>query len=106
MTDLSKLIQFYENPVETAIYYHGDIINDTLDALRDLSARCDEGCNEEAMSQLPEEDELCEIIDTLTDALEMNKSDMTSQIRRVLVMLEDKQSELSGRADYARELLS
>lgn len=107
MSTLSNLIRFYENPVETAIYYHGDIINDTLDALRRLN-ECDHDSwyHEEAISQLPEKDELCDIIDNLTEALDMNKDDMIAQIRRVLVMLGGKQSELNSRAEYARELLS
>ncbi|MGL5727661.1 MAG: hypothetical protein ACRCYD_07385 [Plesiomonas sp.] len=106
MSALSNLIRFYENPVETAIYYHGDIINDTLDALRRLNDEDENDVRAEVMSQLPEEDELCDIIDNLTEALDMNKDDMIAQIRRVLVMLGGKQSELNSRAEYARELLS
>lgn len=49
------------------------------------------------------EDELCEIIDTLTDALSMKKDDMKDQIKKVIEMLEYKQHELTQRAEHAVE---
>lgn len=106
MSTLSNLIRFYENPVETAIYYHGDVINDTLDALRRLNYEEENDIRGRAVSKLPEKDELWDIIDNLTDALDMNKDDMIDQIRSVITMLENKQSELNDKAEWVQELLS
>lgn len=102
--DIDNLIEFYNFPLLQHPYYHGDITRDTIDALED--ARTNEAnlsMLPEILAQLPEEDELCEIIDTLTDALNMKKEDMEEQIKKVVEMLEQKQHELTQRAEYAME---
>ena len=102
--DIDKLIEFYNFPLLQHPYYHGDITRDTIDALED--ARTNEAnlsMLPEILAQLPEEDELCEIIDTLTDALDMKKEDMRDQIKKVVEMLEQKNYEFMQRAEHAME---
>lgn len=102
--DIDKLIEFYNFPLLQCPYYHGDVTRDTIDALED--ARTNEAnlsMLPEILAQLPEEDELCEIIDTLTDALDMKKEDMRDQIKKVVEMLEQKNYEFMQRAEHAME---
>ena len=102
--DIDKLIEFYNFPLLQHPYYHGGVTRDTIDALED--ARTNEAnlsMLPEILAQLPEEDELCEIIDTLTDALNMKKEDMRDQIKKVVEMLEQKNYELTQRAEHAVE---
>lgn len=102
--DIDKLIEFYNFPLLQCPYYHGDVTRDTIDALED--ARTNEtnlSMLPEILAQLPEEGELCEIIDTLTDALSMKKEDMRDQIKKVVEMLEQKNYEFMQRAEHAME---
>lgn len=102
--NIDKLIEFYNFPLLQHPHYHGDVTRDTIDALED--ARTNEAnlsMLPEILAQLPEEDELCEIIDTLTDALRMKKEGMREQIKKVTEMLEYKQHELTQRAEHAVE---
>lgn len=102
--DINKLIEFYNFPLLQCSYYHGDVTRDTIDALED--ARTNEAnlsMLPEILAQLPEEDELCEIIDTLTDALSMKKEDMKEQIKKVIEMLEQKNYEFMQRMEHAVE---
>lgn len=102
--DIDKLIEFYNFPLLQHPHYHGDVTRDTIDALED--ARTNEAnlsMLPEILAQLPEEDELCEIIDTLTDALSMKKDDMKEQIKKVIEMLEQKNYEFMQRAEHAVE---
>ena len=102
--DIDKLIEFYNFPLLQCPYYHGDVTRDTIDALED--ARTNEAnlsMLPEILAQLPEEDELCEIINTLTDALDMKKEDMRDQIKKVVEMLEQKNYEFMQRAEHAME---
>ena len=102
--DIDKLIEFYNFPLLQCPYYHGDVTRDTIDALED--ARTNEAnlsMLPEILAQLPEEDELCEIIDTLTDALSMKKEDMRDQIKKVVEMLELKNYEFMHRSEHAME---
>lgn len=109
--DINALIDFHRYPLETCRFYHGDVTRDTLQVLENVR---DMGIDEEGLrdvmpeilAQLPAEDELCDIIDTLADSLEMNKPEMIEQIKKVLLMLEDKQMQLFHQADYAREIAS
>lgn len=109
--DINALIDFHRYPLETCRFYHGDVTRDTLQVLENVR---DMGIDEEGLrdvmpeilAQLPAEDELCDIIDTLTDSLEMNKPEMIEQIKKVLLMLEDKQMQLFQQSDYAREIAS
>ena len=102
--DIDKLIEFYNFPLLQHPHYHGDVTRDTIDALEDARTNeANQSMLPEILAQLPEEDELCEIIDTLTDALNMKKDDMREQIKKVIEMLECKQHELTQRAEYAVE---
>ena len=109
--DINALIDFHRYPLETCRFYHGDVTRDTLQVLenvRDMGTD-EEGLRDvmpEILAQLPAEDELCDIIDTLADSLEMNKPEMIDQIKKVLLMLEDKQMQLFQQSDYAREIVS
>lgn len=103
--DLEKLIEFHRYPVETCIYYHGDIQRDTIDALESLNqAEMKVSMIDEALAQLPEEDELAEILDSLTDALDMKKEDMIEQIKKTLLLIEQKQEEMNQRAEHAYDV--
>lgn len=102
--DIDKLIAFYDFPLLQSAHYHGDVTRDTIDALTD--SRDNAGKLEmmpEILAQLPEEDELCEITDILTDALEMKKDDMKEQIKKVIEMLEQKNYEFMQRSEHAME---
>lgn len=105
---MQRLIDHYKY----GLPYHGDAGRDTVDALesiytlRETVETLQSGASE-ALSQLPAEDELVEIIDTLRDALDMRlKRDIVERVERVLVMLEDKQQCMFNQSEYAREVLS
>ena len=104
---MQRLIDHYKY----GLPYHGDATRDTVDALesiytlRETVETLQSGASE-ALSQLPAEDELVEIIDTLRDALDMRlKRDIVERVERVLVMLEDKQQCMFNQAEYVREVL-
>lgn len=109
--DINALIEFHRYPFETCRFYHGDVTRDTVQVLENVR---DMGVDEdglrdvmpEILAQLPAEDELCDIIDNLTDSLEVNKPEMIERIKKVLFMLEDKQMQLFQQANYAREIAS
>jgi len=90
--------------------YQGDATRDTVDALEEIHRLRDtveilQAGATEAMSQLPAEDELVEIIDTLRDALGMRlKRDIVERVERVLVMLEDKQQCMFYQSEYTQEV--
>ena len=92
--------------------YQGDTTRDTLDALEEIhtlreTVEALQAGASEALSQLPAEDELVEIIDALRDALDMRlKRDIVERVERVLVTLEDKQQCMFNQSEYAREVLS
>lgn len=108
---LTTLIDFHRYPLQCWPYHHGDVNADTIDALEELQnvrgieSKITDDAGE-VLAQLPAEDELVEIIDTLTDALEMNKADMLEQVKRVLTMLEDKQMTMFNSAEHARDVWS
>lgn len=102
---LSTLIDFHRYPIQCWKYHHGDVVADTIAALEELRALEDKvDVSDEVLSQLPDEDELSDIIDTLKDTLEMNKAEMIECIHDVLKMLEQKQTEMMHRAEYARDV--
>lgn len=102
--DIDKLIEFYNFPLLQHPYYYGDVTRDTIDALEDARTnKANMSMLPEILAQLPEEDELCEIIDTLTEALSMKKDDMKERIKKAIEMLEYKQQELTQRAEHAVE---
>ena len=106
--EMQRLIDHYKYGLQ----YPGDATRDTLDALEEihwLRNRVDalQSGATEAMSQLPAEDELVEIIDALRDALVMRlKRDIVERVERVLVMLEDKQQCMFNQSEYALEVLN
>lgn len=102
--DIDKLIAFYDFPLLQSAHYHGDVTRDTIEALADSRNNAGKlDMMSEILAQLPEEDELCEIIDTLTDALEMKKEDTKEQIKKVIEMLEQKNYEFMQRSEHAME---
>ena len=105
---MQRLIDHYKY----GLPYQGDATRDTVDALeeihrlRNMVDALQAGVSE-AMSQLPAEDELVEIIDALRDALDMRlKRDIVERVERVLVMLEDKQQCMFNQSEYAWEVLN
>jgi len=104
---MQRLIDHYKY----GLHYQGDATRDTVDVLEEIHQLRDtvealQAGATEAMSQLPVEDELVEIIDTLCDALDMRlKRDIVERVERVLVMLEDKQQCMFNQSEYAREVL-
>lgn len=105
---MQRLIDHYKY----GLPYQGDASRDTVDALESIytlreTVEALQAGASEALSQLPAEDELVEIIDTLRDALDMRlKRDIVERIERVLVMLEDKQQCMFNQSEYVREVLS
>ena len=106
--EMQRLIDHYKY----GLPYQGDATRDTVDALEGIhrlrnTVEALQAGVSEAMSQLPAEDELVEIIDALRDALDMRlKRDIVERVERVLVMLEDKQQCMFNQSEYAREVLN
>lgn len=104
---MQRLIDHYKY----GLPYHGDATRDTVDALESITGMKEriDSLNDmktEVEAQLPAEDELVEIIDTLRDALDMRlKRDIVERVERVLVMLEDKQQCMFNQSEYARDVL-
>lgn len=111
MTDkLQTLIDAHRYGVSQAKYHYGDMAADTVESLEELQVLLGEksgfdNVRGEIAAQLPEEDELSEIIDALRDGLDMNKDGLLQRVHEVLDMLESKQAVLSGQTDYALSLL-
>ena len=105
---MQRLIDHYKY----GLPYQGDATRDTVDALEEIhrlrnTVEALQAGVSEAMSQLPAEDELVEIIDALRDALDMRlKRDIVERVERVLVMLEDKQQCMFNQSEYALEVLN
>lgn len=105
---MQRLIDHYKYGLQ----YQGDATRDTVDALEEIhwlrnTVEALQAGVSEAMSQLPAEDELVEIIDALRDALDMRlKRDIVERVERVLVMLEDKQQCMFNQSEYALEVLN
>ena len=105
---MQRLIDHYKY----GLPYQCDATRDTVDALEEIhrlrnTVEALQAGVSEAMSQLPAEDELVEIIDALRDALDMRlKRDIVERVERVLVMLEDKQQCMFNQSEYAREVLN
>lgn len=111
MTDkLQTLINAHRYGAPQAKYHYGDMALDTVAALEELQVLRAEksGFDDvrgEVAAQLPEEDELSEIIDVLRDGLDMSKDGLLQRVHEVLDMLEVKQAVLGGQTDYALSLL-
>lgn len=110
MTDTTqKLVDLFRGNMPLSMY-HGDFMRDAADQLEQMGETRAELENitdsaEVVLVQLPAEDELVEIIDTLRDALEeRTKAAIIEQIEKVLVMLEDKQREMGCAAEHARDV--
>lgn len=110
MTDATrKLVDLFRGNMPLSMY-QGDFMRDAADQLEQMGETRAElehitDSADEVLAQLPAEDELVEIIDTLRDALEERiAADMIEQIEKVLTMLEDKQREMGCAAEYARDV--
>ena len=106
MTDTTqKLVDLFRGNMPLSMY-HGDFMRDAADQLEQMGETRAElehitDSADEVLAQLPSEDELVDIIDTLRDALEERTKE---QIEKVLVMLEDKQREMGCASEYARDV--
>jgi len=110
MTDTTqKLVDLFRGNMPLNMY-QGDFMRDAADQLEQMGETRAElehitDSADEVLAQLPAEDELVDIIDTLRDALEeRTKAEIIEQIEKVLVMLEDKQREMGCAAEYARDV--
>lgn len=106
MTDATqKLVDLFRGNMPLSMY-QGDFMRDAADQLEQMDETRAElehitDIADEVLAQLPAEDELVEIIDTLRDALEERTK---AEIEKVLVMLEDKQREMGCASEYARDV--
>lgn len=106
MTDTTqKLVDLFRGNMPLSMY-QGDFMRDAADQLEQMGETRAElehitDSADEVLAQLPSEDELVDIIDTLRDALEERTKE---QIEKVLVILEDKQREMGCAAEYARDV--
>lgn len=106
MTDTTqKLVDLFRGNMPLSMY-QGDFMRDAADQLEQMGETRAElehitDSADEFLAQLPSEDELVDIIDTLRDALEERTKE---QIEKVLVILEDKQREMGCAAEYARDV--
>lgn len=106
MTDTTqKLVDLFRGNMPLSMY-QGDFMRDAADQLEQMGETRAElehitDSADEVLAQLPAEDELVEIIDTLRDALEERTKE---QIENVLTMLEDKQREMGCASEYARDV--
>lgn len=110
MTDTTqKLVDLFRGNMPLSMY-QGDFMRDAADQLEQMGetrAQVEHITDsaDEVLAQLPSEDELVDIIDTLRDALEeRTKAEIIERIEKVLTMLEDKQREMGCAAEYARDV--
>lgn len=108
MTDATqKLVDLFRGNMPLDMY-QGDFMRDAADQLEQMGetrAQVEHITDsaDEVLAQLPAEDDLVDIIDSLRDALEERTK---AEIEKVLVMLEDKQREMGCAAEYARDVWS
>ena len=106
MTDTTqKLVDLFRGNMPLNMY-QGDFMRDAADQLEQIGetrAQLEHFTDsaDEVLAQLPAEDELVDIIDSLRDALEERTKE---QIEKVILMLEDKQREMGCAAEYARDV--
>lgn len=106
MTDTTqKLVDLFRGNMPLSMY-QGDFMRDAADQLEQMGETRAElehitDSADEVLAQLPSEDELVDIIDTLRDALEARTK---AEIEKVITMLEDKQREMGCAAEYARDV--
>lgn len=110
MTDATqKLVDLFRGNMPLSMY-QGDFMRDAADQLEQIGethAQLEHITDsaDEVLAQLPDEDELVDIIYTLRDALEeRTKAEIIEQIEKVLTMLEDKQREMGCASEYARDV--
>ena len=110
MTDTTqKLVDLFRGNMPLSMY-QGDFMRDAADQLEQMGETRAElehiiDSADEVLAQLPAEDELVEIIDSLRDTLEeRTKAEIIEQIEKVITMLEDKQLEMGCAAEYARDV--
>lgn len=103
MTDTTKLI----DSLRYGFPYYGDRDRDCADALENLVDRNtireeikDHICSE-CLSQLPEEDFLCGIMDQLQDLKGLKKAEILDKIGHIVECLEDLQQCQANASAYA-----
>ena len=110
MTDTTqKLVDLFRGNMPLSMY-QGDFMRDAADQLEQMGETRAElehitDSADEVLAQLPAEDDLVDIIDSLRDALEeRTKAEIIEQIEMVLTMMEDKQREMGCASEYARDV--
>lgn len=104
--DLKRLIDCYRCPLTFVPLYQGDIARDTIEALQDLDALSEDDGSDalmEVFGHLPEYDELEEIIESLEDALEMNKADMIHVIKGAIDVMTIKSEGYERTREYVEK---
>jgi hypothetical protein len=102
MVDVKRLIDCFKYPEMCAGNYHGDISYDTVTAL--LMVDGIDQLNDdkdELFALLPGGDELDDVVDILTDAVEMNKPEMIDAIKRCIDILNLKADAYVRTQEYA-----
>lgn len=96
---------------ETGSYYIGDIERDIDSVLSNISSANSDvqdikDNQNEILAQLPDEDFLSDVIDTLTDCVteKMNKADIMEKIKIAITKLEDIQQKQAYATEYACSL--
>lgn len=108
MIDVSRLV----DSLRYGFPYHGDRDRDCADAIENLVDRnaikdeIKDHIRSECLSQLPEDDFLCEIIDKLQDLKGLKKSEILDKIDHVVECLEDLQQCQANASVYAYDELN
>ena len=103
MTDTTKLI----DSLRYGFPYYGDRNRDCADALENMVDRdvikeeMKDHIRSECLSQLPEEDFLCEIIDQLQNLKGLKKAEILDKISHIIECLEDLQQCQANASAYA-----
>lgn len=100
--DVKKPIDCFKYPGSCAGNYHGDLTNDVIDALLTIDDVEEVKVNnDELFALLPGGDDFDDVIDTLTDATEMNKPEMVEAIKECIDMLKSKADEYNSKIEAA-----
>ena len=91
--------------------YTGDLLRDAGELLQEsgnateIKAELKDTIRSECLSQLPEEDFLCDIIDQLYDLKGLKKAEIIEKIGFIIECLEDKQQCQANASAYAFDVL-
>ena len=91
--------------------YTGDLLRDAGELLQEsgnateIKAELKDTIRSECLSQLPEEDFLCDIIDQLHDLKSLKKAEIIEKIGFIIECLEDKQQCQANASAYAFDVL-